>query len=63
MGTQSNMKSEEEEIWAIVRTWLSVTRIIIFVSVILVTEFSSDYFINDISAGLWSLIFGIPSFL
>ena len=63
LGTLSNMKSEEEEIWAIVRTWLSVTRIIIFVSVILVTEFSSDYFINDISAGLWSLIFGVPGFL
>ena len=63
LGTQSNMKSEEEEIWAIIRTWLTVTRIIIFVMVILITEFSSDYFINDISAGLWSLIFGVPGFL
>ena len=55
-------KSEEEEIWGIVRTWLGIIRIVVFFSIILVTEIFAEYLFRGWSVGIWALIIGIPLF-
>ena len=55
-------KSEEEEIWGIVRTWLGIIRIVVFFSIILVTEMFAEYLFRGWSIGIWALIIGIPLF-
>lgn len=55
-------KSEEEEIWAIVRTWLGIIRIVVFFSIILITEMFAEYLFRGWSVGIWALIIGIPLF-
>ena len=55
-------KSEEEEIWAIVRTWLGIIRIVVFFSIILITEIFAEYLFRGWSVGIWALIIGIPLF-
>ena len=55
-------KSEEEEIWGIVRTWLGIFRIVVFFSIILITEIFAEYLFKGWSVGIWALIIGIPLF-
>ncbi len=55
-------KSEEEEIWGIVRTWLGIIRIVVFFAIILVTEIFAEYLFRGWSVGIWALIIGIPLF-
>ena len=60
--TTSSTKSEEEEIWGIVRTWLGIFRIVVFFSIILITEIFAEYLFKGWSVGIWALIIGIPLF-
>jgi hypothetical protein len=55
--------STEEEIWEIVRSWLIITRIITFITMIALAEFFEDITVGGLSVSLWSLIVGIPVFL
>lgn len=58
-----NSKSDEEEIWAMVKTALVVARVGLFVGIIAIAEMMEEYSILDLSVSLWSLIVGIPVFL
>ena len=60
--TTSSTKSEEEEIWGIVRTWLGIFRIVVFFSIILITEIFAEYLFKGWSVGICALIIGIPLF-
>jgi hypothetical protein len=53
----------EEEIWAIIRTWLVITRIVTFIAMIAMAELLDDLMMAGLSISLWSLIIGIPIFL
>ena len=55
--------SAEEEIWEIVRSWLIITRILTFITMIALAEFFEDIAMGGLSVSLWSLIVGIPVFL
>ena len=56
-------KSEEEEIWGVIRTWLGILRIVVFFAIILITEMFAEYLFKGWSVGIWALIIGIPLFL
>jgi uncharacterized membrane protein len=56
-------KSEEEEIWGVIRTWLGIIRIVVFFAIILITEMFAEYLFKGWSVGIWVLIIGIPLFL
>ena len=59
---QPDTRTDEEEIWGLVRAALWVTRIVVFISVILISEMFEEYFFSGLSLGIWSRIIGIPLF-
>ena len=58
-----DQRTDEEEIWGVVRAILSVCRIVVFVGIIVISEMLEEYFFNVLSLGIWSLIIGIPLFV
>ena len=58
-----DQRTDEEEIWGVVRAVLSVSRIVVFVGIIVISELLEEYFLNGLSLGIWSLIIGIPLFV
>ena len=57
-----DLRTDEEEIWGVLRAALSVGRVVVFLGIILVSEFLEEYFFNGLSVAIWSLIIGIPLF-
>ena len=58
-----DQRTDEEEIWGVVRAILGVSRIVVFVGIIVISEMLEEYFFNGLSLGIWSLIIGIPLFV
>ena len=59
---QPDERTDEEEIWGVVRAVLNIARVVVFLSIILVSEMLEEYFFNGLSVAIWSLIIGIPLF-
>jgi hypothetical protein len=55
--------SDSQEIWATIRTILVVSRVLLFVVIIVISEIMEQYFFRELSLAIWSLIIGIPLFL
>ena len=55
-------RSEEEHIWEIIRSWLTILRVVFFVSMIAIAEFMDDTLTMGLPVGIWALIIGIPLF-
>ena len=55
--------NDTEQIWMIIRTFLGIVRVLIFVSIILIAEMLEEIFIGNLSLAVWSLIIGIPLFI
>ena len=56
-------KTDDQEIWGIMRTWLVLLRWIIFIATILIAEFLEEYFMLGLSVSIWAVAIGIPIFL
>ena len=57
-----NDVSDQEEIWMSIRSILSVLRVLILISTIVVSEFFEDQYVFELTVAIWSLIVGIPLF-
>ena len=57
-----NDVSDQEEIWMSIRSILSLLRVLILISTIVVSEFFEDQYILELTVAIWSLIIGIPLF-
>lgn len=57
-----NDVSDQEEIWMSIRSILSLLRVLILISTIVVSEFFDDHYILELTVAIWSLIIGIPLF-
>ena len=55
--------NDTEQIWFIIRTFLGILRVLIFVSIIIIAEMLEEIFIGNLSLAVWSLIVGIPMFV
>ena len=55
--------TDTEQIWMIVRTFLGIIRVFIFISIIVIAEMLEEIFIGNLSLAVWSLIVGIPMFI
>ena len=55
--------NDPEQIWFIIRTFLGILRVLIFVSIIIIAEMLEEIFIGNLSLAVWSLIVGIPMFV
>ena len=62
MAERFHDTSDEKEIWLTIRSILTVTRVLVLVGTILVSELFEDYYILDLTVAIWSLIVGIPLF-
>lgn len=56
-------KTDDQEIWGIMRTWLVLLRWIVFIATILIAEFLEEYFMLSLSVSIWAVAIGIPIFL
>ena len=54
--------SDQEEIWMSIRAILSILRVLVLISTIVVSEFFEDRYILELTVAIWSLIIGIPAF-
>ncbi len=57
-----NDVSDQEEIWMSIRSILSILRVLVLISTIVISEFFEDQYILDLTVAIWSLIVGIPLF-
>ena len=57
-----NDVSDQEEIWMSIRSILSILRVLVLISTIVVSEFFEDQYVFDLTVAIWSLIVGIPLF-
>jgi hypothetical protein len=57
-----NDVSDQEEIWMSIRAILSILRVLILISTIVVSEFFEDHYILDLTLAIWSLIIGIIAY-
>ena len=55
--------NDTEQIWMIIRTFLGIIRVLIFVSIIVIAEMLEEIFIGNLSLAVWSLIVGSPLFV
>mgnify|MGYP001197860178 FL=1 len=55
--------NDTHQIWMIVRTFLGILRVLIFVLIIIIAEMLEEIIISGLSLAVWSLIFGIPLFM
>ena len=53
-------RSDVEQIWEIVRSWLVISRVVTLVLMVLLSEFTEEYFLMGISVSAWCIAIGIP---
>lgn len=53
-------RSDVEQIWEIVRSWLVISRVVALVLMIILSEFTEEYFLMGISVSAWCIAVGIP---
>ncbi|MBT3772755.1 MAG: hypothetical protein HOE92_05930 [Euryarchaeota archaeon] len=56
-------RSEEEIIWLTIRGWLVISRIATIILMILISEFTEEYYIANLSVSVWVIIISIPLFI
>lgn len=55
--------TDEDEIWSLIRFSLVTLRVLLFVTIIVISEIMESYFIYNLSMAIWSLVIGIPLFV
>ena len=55
--------TDEDEIWVLIRFSLVVSRVVLFIAIIAISEIMESYFIYNLSMAIWSLVIGIPLFV
>jgi len=53
-------RSDTEQIWEIVRSWLVISRVVTLVLMVLLSEFTEEYFLMGVSVSAWCIAIGIP---
>lgn len=56
-------KSDDQEIWHSIRTWLVLLRVAIVIMTIFIAELFEEYFILNLSVSVWAVLLGIPAFV
>ncbi len=55
--------SDAREIWLMIRSWLTLLRVILVISIIIVAEIFESQNIYNLSLSVWAIVVGFPSFL
>ncbi len=55
--------SGEALIWVTLRPWLTISRIATTLSMIVISEFTEEYFVANLSVSVWVIIICIPLFI
>lgn len=54
---------DAREIWLLVRSWLTIFRVLLVVSTIIVAEIFEEISILNFSLSVWAIVVGFPLFL
>lgn len=54
---------DAREIWLLVRSWLTIFRVLLVVSTIIVAEIFEEISVLNFSLSVWAIVVGFPLFL
>ena len=54
---------DAREIWMLIRSWLTIIRVLLVFAIIVVAEFSEEKNLMNLSLSVWAIVIGFPLFL
>tara|TARA_B100000700_G_C15061074_1_gene865894 strand:- start:1855 stop:2154 length:300 start_codon:yes stop_codon:yes gene_type:complete len=54
---------DAREIWMLIRSWLTIIRVLLVFAIIIVAEFSEEKNLMNLSLSVWAIVIGFPLFL
>tara|TARA_B100000212_G_scaffold173164_1_gene130249 strand:- start:9339 stop:9638 length:300 start_codon:yes stop_codon:yes gene_type:complete len=55
--------NDAREIWLLIRSWLTIFRIILVIGIIIVAEIFEEATLLNFSLSVWAIVIGFPLFL
>ena len=55
--------TDAREIWLLIRSWLTIFRIILVIGIIIVAEIFEEATLLNFSLSVWAIVIGFPLFL
>ena len=59
----SGESDDAREIWLLIRSWLTLLRVLLVIAIIIVAEIFEEHNIMNLSLSVWSIVVGFPLFL
>lgn len=55
--------SDAREIWLMIRSWMTVFRVLLVIAIIITAEIFEEHSILNLSISVWAIVVGFPLFL
>ena len=55
--------SDAREIWLLIRSWMTVFRVVLIIAIIIVAEIFEEATLLNFSLSVWAIVVGFPLFL
>ena len=55
--------NDAREIWLLIRSWLTIFRVILVIAIIMVAEIFEEVALLNFSLSVWAIVIGFPLFL
>lgn len=55
--------TDEREIWMMIRSWITLFRVILVIAIIIVAEIFEEHSLMNLSLSVWAIVVGFPLFL
>ena len=55
--------SDAREIWMLIRSWLTIFRVLLVIAIIIVAEIFEEVTLLNFSLSVWAIVAGFPLFL
>ena len=55
--------SDAREIWLLIRSWMTVFRVVLVIAIIIVAEIFEEATLLNFSLSVWAIVVGFPLFL
>jgi hypothetical protein len=57
-----NQSSDGREIWLMIRSWMTLFRVILVIAIIIIAEIFEEHEILNLSVSVWAIVIGFPTF-
>ena len=58
-----NDSSDAREIWLLIRSWMTIFRVVLIIAIIIVAEIFEEATLLNFSLSVWAIVVGFPLFL